>query len=82
MKPNKSRTNKRKSKFMMECLDCAEPFKASDELDHCPLCNGAGEISISNYEDSGWGSNGMSHEDTVEFIDIDNLVFDPDIYND
>ena len=80
MKPIKSR--KRKSKFTMECLDCGEPFKASDEFAHCPLCNGAGEISVSNYEDSGWGSNGMIQEDPADFMDVDNLVFDPNIYND
>jgi hypothetical protein len=72
-----------KSKFALECLDCGEPYFGKSDLDHCPLCNGPGEISTTNFEDSGWGNdNDFFKEDPNDFSDIDNLVFDPDIYND
>lgn len=74
-------TRKIKTKITLECLDCGEPYKASDEFAHCPFCNGVGEISVSNYQDSGWGANGDFQEDPSDFSDIDNLVFDPNIYN-
>jgi hypothetical protein len=71
-----------KSKFALECLDCGEPYKAADEFVHCPLCGGIGELSVANYEDSGWGSDSDFQEDISDFSDMDSLVFDPDIYND
>lgn len=75
------RTNKR-FKLTLECLDCGESYSSKDELSHCPLCNGPGEVSLSNYENNGWESDHDFQEDTLDFTNMDNLVFDPSTYND
>lgn len=74
--------NKRCS-ITLECLDCGEPYNSKDELSRCPLCDGPGEISLSNYESNGWDlDNDEFLEDANDFSNLDSLVYDPNIYND
>ena len=61
----------KKSKFVLACLSCGDEYTAKSELIQCPSCGGVGELTVSNYEDSGWGDNAEQEDE-----DIDNLAYE------
>lgn len=62
--------NKRK-KYILDCLSCGETYEARTDYAPCQ-CGGTGELSVQNYSSSEY--------DGEEDIDLDNLVYDPNIF--
>jgi hypothetical protein len=69
----------KKSRFNLACLDCGGDFTAKNELAPCPQCGGPGELSVSNFDDSGWGDSDTNRDG--DDIDIDNLSYDPSLFD-
>jgi rRNA maturation endonuclease Nob1 len=66
----------KKSRFNLACLDCGDDFTAKNELAQCPSCGGPGELSVSNFEDSGWADS-----EDQEDLDVDKLSYDPSLFD-
>jgi len=69
-----------KKKFILACLDCGDEYKAKSEFIACPACGGVGELSVSNY-DTNWGNSDSEYDNEFDGINIDNLSYDPDLYD-
>lgn len=68
-----------RKRFVLACLDCGDEYTAKNDAYPCPTCGGPGELAVSNYEDSGWGDNSDFHDEGD--LDLDNLAYDPNMFD-
>jgi len=69
-----------RKKYILACLDCGDEYSAKDEFFPCPQCGGTGDLSVSNYESSSFNYEN-EFDDYHKDIDVEHLVYDPDVYD-